>query len=179
MRDELAELRRRLGFTAIYVTHDQEEAFALSDRIILMRAGRIEQQGTTGEIHAAPLTRFVAGFLGMKNILAAEIAAVATGQVEARLATGIVLRARDAWPNGTAPATAGVGFRPVDVEMAMDGDGTEGVIKRALYLGDVAHYTIQSGPIEIIAHARPRDEFAEGGTVRWRVAPEHCLLLRE
>ncbi len=115
MRDDLAELRRRLGFTAIYVTHDQEEAFALSDRIIVMRAGRIEQQGTPSEIHAAPRTRFVAGFLGMRNILAAEIATVATGQVEARLAPGIVLRARDAWPNGTVPASAGIGFRPVDV----------------------------------------------------------------
>jgi len=57
MRAELADLRRRLGFTAIYVTHDQEEAFALSDRIIVMRAGRIEQHGTRSEIHAAPRSR--------------------------------------------------------------------------------------------------------------------------
>ncbi|HME27391.1 MAG TPA: ABC transporter ATP-binding protein [Acetobacteraceae bacterium] len=179
MRDDLAELRRRLGFTAIYVTHDQEEAFALSDRIIVMRAGRIEQQGTPSEIHAAPRTRFVAGFLGMKNILAADIAAVATGQVEARLAPDILLRARDPWPNGMVPASAGIGFRPVDVEVAPDGDGVEGVITRALYLGDVTHYTIRSGPIEITAHAGPRAEFAEGGRVRWRVPPERCLLLRE
>jgi iron(III) transport system ATP-binding protein len=57
MRTELRDLRRRLGFTAIYVTHDQEEAFALSDRIIVMRGGRIEQQGTPSEIHRAPCTR--------------------------------------------------------------------------------------------------------------------------
>ena len=179
MRDDLAELRRRLGFTAIYVTHDQEEAFALSDRIIVMRAGRIEQQGTPSEIHAAPRTRFVAGFLGMRNILAAEIATVATGQVEARLAPGIVLRARDAWPNGTVRASAGIGFRPVDVQVAADGDGIEGVVTRVLYLGDVAHYTIRSGPVEITAHASPRAGFPEGGRVRWRVPPECCLLLRE
>jgi ABC-type Fe3+/spermidine/putrescine transport system ATPase subunit len=179
MRDELAELRRRLGFTAIYVTHDQEEAFALSDRIIVMRAGRIEQQGTPSEIHGAPRTRFVASFLGMKNVLPAEIAPVATGQIEARLAPDIVLRARDAWPNGMVPQTGGIGFRPVDVEIAADGDGTEGVITRSLYLGDVAHYTIRSGPIEIIACDRPRPEFVEGAQVRWRVSPERCLLLRE
>ncbi len=179
MRAELADLRRRLGFTAIYVTHDQEEAFALSDRIIVMRSGRIEQQGTPSEIHEAPRTRFVASFLGMKNIITAEVAAVATGQVEARLAPDIVLRARDPWPNGTLPGSAGIGFRPADVQMAADGDGAEGVITRSLYLGDVAHYTIQSGPIEITAQDRPRTELVEGSKIRWRVSPEHCLLLRE
>ena len=179
MRADLADLRRRLGFTAIYVTHDQEEAFALSDRIIVMRAGRIEQQGTPNEVHEAPRTRFVASFLGMKNILTAEIASIAVGQVEARLAPAIVLRARDPWPNGTTPSSAGIGFRPVDVLVAAEGEGIEGVIVRSLYLGDVAHYTIRSGPIEITAHDRPRAELAEGRRIRWRVSPANCLLLRE
>jgi ABC-type Fe3+/spermidine/putrescine transport system ATPase subunit len=179
MRAELAELRRRLGFTAVYVTHDQEEAFALSDRIIVMRSGRIEQQGTPSEIHQAPRTRFVASFLGMKNIIPAELAVIATGEVAARLAPDIVLHARDPWANGVMPAVAGIGFRPMDVQIAPAGDGTEGVITRALYLGDVAHYTIQSGPIEITAYDRPRTELAEGSTVRWRVPPERCLVLRE
>jgi iron(III) transport system ATP-binding protein len=179
MRTELAELRRRLGFTAIYVTHDQEEAFALSDRIIVMRAGRIEQQGTPAEIHTAPRTRFVAGFLGMKNIISAQIAAVAAGQVEATLTPGIVLRARDPWPNGPMAASGAIGFRPVDVRLTQHGAGAEGVITRSLYLGDVAHYTIRSGPIEVTAHDRPRAELAEGRTVKWHVPPENCLLLRE
>jgi len=179
MRAELVDLRRRLGFTAIYVTHDQEEAFALSDRIIVMRGGRIEQQGTPAEIHEAPRTRFVASFLGMKNIIAAEIAAAGSGAVEAWLAPGIVLRSRDPWPNGALPASAGIGFRPFDVELSTEGDGTEGVITRSLYLGDVAHYTIKSGPIEITAYDRPRAELCEGGRVRWRVPPERCLVLRE
>jgi ABC-type Fe3+/spermidine/putrescine transport system ATPase subunit len=179
MRAELAELRRRLGFTAVYVTHDQEEAFALSDRIIVMRFGRIEQQGTPSEIHETPRTRFVASFLGMKNIIPAELAAVTTGQVAATLAPDIVLRARDPWTNGTTPASAGVGFRPMDVQIAPAGEGTEGVITRSLYLGDVAHYTIQSGPIEITAYDRPRADLAEGSRVRWHVPPERCLVLRE
>ncbi|HET7881518.1 MAG TPA: ABC transporter ATP-binding protein [Acetobacteraceae bacterium] len=179
MRADLADLRRRVGFTAVYVTHDQEEAFALSDRIIVMRAGRIEQQGTPTEIHAAPRTRFVAGFLGMKNIIPAEIAQVAAGLVEVRLAPDVVLRARDAWPNGVLPASGAVGFRPMDVAVTLDGDGTDGVITHSLYLGDVAHYTIRSGQLEITAHDRPRAELSEGSRVRWRVAPEKCLLLRE
>lgn len=63
--------------------------------------------------------------------------------------------------------------------MTAGGQGIEGVITRSLYLGDVAHYTIRSGSIEITAHTRPRAEFTEGGTVRWSVSPERCLLLRE
>ena len=108
MRTELSDLRRRLGFTAIYVTHDQEEAFALSDRVIVMRGGRIEQEGTPSEIHRAPRTRFVAGFLGMKNILGAEISPLSGTPelVEARLGAEIVLRARDPWRDGAAPGAA-------------------------------------------------------------------------
>jgi iron(III) transport system ATP-binding protein len=185
MRAELSDLRRRLGFTAIYVTHDQEEAFALSDRIIVMRGGRIEQQGTPSEIHRAPRTRFVASFLGMKNIIEAEIAPVSGGPdaVEARLSAEIVLRAQDPWRNGAASGAVAIGFRPNDVQVETGapaaGRGIAGIVTRSLFLGDVAHYTIRSGALEICAHDRPRAELAEGQAVRWRVAPESCLVLRD
>ena len=130
MRAELAELRRRLGFTAIYVTHDQEEAFALSDRIIVMRGGRIEQQGTPAEIHAAPRTRFVAGFLGMRNIIAAEIAdgAAPGGSPPCR-------RQRAARPRSVAGPdaanAAGIALPARSTcELARDGDGCAGTITR-------------------------------------------------
>ena len=182
MRAELGELQRRLGFTAIYVTHDQEEAFALSDRIIVMRAGRIEQEGTPVEIHGAPRTRFVASFLGMTNILDADIRPLAGAHdmAEARLAGNVVLRARDPWSNGSAASAGAVGFRPVDVRLATAArDGTAGIVTRSLFLGDIAEYHIRSGPIEICAQDRPRAELAEGTEVSWRVEPEHCLVLRE
>jgi iron(III) transport system ATP-binding protein len=181
MRAELNELRRRIGFTSIYVTHDQEEAFALSDRIIVMRGGRVEQEGTPAELHRVPRTRFVAGFLGMTNILQAEIAAAGSDAAEARLAGGMTLRARDPWRNGAAEAEGAIGFRPIDVRLsdAADGTGIPGTVARTLYLGDIVQYAIRSGPIEICAQDRPRDEIAEGRAVRWHVAPEHCLILRE
>jgi iron(III) transport system ATP-binding protein len=185
MRTELGDLRRRLGFTAIYVTHDQEEAFALSDRIIVMRGGRIEQQGTPSEIHSAPCTRFVAGFLGMKNILDAEVSPLASrpGMVEGRVAPGIVLRARDPWRNGAASSGAAIGFRPVDVSVATDSagqaEGVPGIVARSVFLGDAAQYYIRSGPIEICAHDHPRTDLAEGQEVWWKVASENCLVLRE
>jgi iron(III) transport system ATP-binding protein len=184
MRAELSELRRRLGFTAVYVTHDQEEAFALSDRIIVMRGGHIEQQGTPSEIHRAPRTRFVAAFLGMKNILDAEIAPVtgAADTVEARLAADLVLPALDPWRDGAVPRAAAIGFRPVDVRLEAGGaapaGAIAGILTRVLFLGDVAHYTVRSGAIEICAHDRPRAELVEGQAVWWQVAPECCVLLR-
>ena len=67
MRSELKDLQRRLGITFLFVTHDQEEALTLSDRIAVMRAGRIEQVGTPEEVYLGPANRFVAGFLGAVN----------------------------------------------------------------------------------------------------------------
>ena len=179
MRAELNELRRRLGFTSIYVTHDQEEAFALSDRIIIMRDGRIEQQGTPLEIHATPRTRFVAGFLGVKNIFDAEVASNGSGSAEARLGPGIVLKGRSTGVSMSGkPAIC---FRPIDVRLdaAATPGAIAGVISRSLFLGDLVHYYVRSGDLEICAYDRPRPELAEGQPVHWRVAPEHCLILPE
>jgi iron(III) transport system ATP-binding protein len=72
MRAEIRALQQRLGITAIYVTHDQEEAMAISDRIVVMNAGRIEQMGTPIELYRRPRTEFVARFMGSPNIFAAD-----------------------------------------------------------------------------------------------------------
>jgi ABC-type Fe3+/spermidine/putrescine transport system ATPase subunit len=183
MRGELADLRRRLGFTAIYVTHDQEEAFALSDRIMVMRAGRIEQQGTPAEIHAAPRTRFVAAFLGVRNIFEADIVGgPGDTMVEARLYDGTVLRARDPWGAGRN-GRAAVAFRPSSVNLeplpATGRPERAGTVARTLFAGDMAQIFVSSGPLEICAYARPRPEFTEGCAVAWHVAPDDCLILRE
>ena len=73
LRDDLRALQRKLGITAIFVTHDQEEALALSDRVVVMNKGRVEQIGTPSEIYSAPATRFVAGFVGAMNVLECTI----------------------------------------------------------------------------------------------------------
>jgi len=178
MRSELADLRRRLGFTAIYVTHDQEEAFSLSDSILVMRAGRIEQQGRPADIQNAPRTRFVASFLGMRNIFEAEITPVTDGMVEARLADGTVLRARDPWGDGRR-GKAAVAFHPGNVDVRRRDTGTAGTVTRLLFGGVTAQVFVSSGPLEICAVTRPRTELAEGSAVSWHVAPEDCLVLRE
>jgi iron(III) transport system ATP-binding protein len=178
MRTELAELRRRLGFTAVYVTHDQEEAFALSDRIIVMRAGQIEQDETPEELYASPRTQFVARFLGMRNVIPGEAVPVSRG-AELRMPDGAVLRGRAPWPRDDASASPAICFRPLDVALSCDaspGQGSAGVVVQRLFLGDLIQITLRCNGYDIIACDRPRDDLSEGARMHWRVPPERCVM---
>jgi putative spermidine/putrescine transport system ATP-binding protein len=98
LRDEIRNLQRALGITTIFVTHDQEEALSMSDRIVVMSEGRVEQLGTPFEIYNSPRTRFVASFVGTLNLLAGRIVDGPQGMVTVK---GQALRAR---AGVTAPA---------------------------------------------------------------------------
>ncbi len=106
MRIELRELQHRLGVTSLYVTHDLEEALAMSDRIVVMRAGRIEQIGGPGEIYNYPRTAFVADFVGSANLIAGRLRPDLSGDglVALQTASGHV----DPWrrPGAARPARA-------------------------------------------------------------------------
>ena len=113
MQIELKRIQSEIGITFIFVTHDQEEAMTMSDRIAVMRAGRIEQLGTPEELYERPATEFVAGFLGVSNLLDAEVAARGERFADLRLADGTMLRApsaalerRDEGPPRRAPREA-------------------------------------------------------------------------
>ncbi|MDR3373189.1 MAG: ABC transporter ATP-binding protein [Ancalomicrobiaceae bacterium] len=93
MQIELKDLQRRLGLTFVHVTHDQEEAFALSDHLIVMNAGRIEQQGTPEEIYRRPATTFVADFIGGANLFPGQILATSDGAATIATAFGPVTAA--------------------------------------------------------------------------------------
>ena len=81
LREDIRALQRELGITSIFVTHDQEEALSISDRIVVMNEGRVEQIGTPSEIYNFPRTRFVASFVGTLNILAGHVVDPATGKM--------------------------------------------------------------------------------------------------
>ena len=108
MQLELKRIQTEVGITFIYVTHDQEEAMTMSDRIAVMRAGRIEQLGTPEELYERPTTAFVAGFLGVSNLLDGEVAGRDGSLVTVRLPDGTVLRAP---ADGTAHVRPGPGGR--------------------------------------------------------------------
>ena len=170
MRAEFKALQRRLGLTAIYVTHDQEEALVLSDRVLVMRDGAIEQAGTPAEIHDTPRSRFVAEFVGVRNILPCEVAEAA-----ALLPGGLRLPVREAAPDGPAA----VCFRPISVQLfphAAPGTHPATVVA-ATYLGDFMQYELRCGELAICARGLPRPDFAEGAPVFWSVPADACFLV--
>jgi ABC-type Fe3+/spermidine/putrescine transport system ATPase subunit len=108
--DELNAILRRLQQTAIYVTHDQEEAFALADRVLILNEGAVAQAGTPAQVYAAPASRFVAEFMGLKNVLPGVVQREA-GRLAALTAVGLMPLADQSLPSGAA----------VDVVLRPDG----------------------------------------------------------
>ena len=147
MQVEVKNLQERLGTTFVFVTHDQEEALIMSDRIALMNEGRIEQLDRTEALYERPRTRFAADFLGVKNILEGTVLAVADGLAALRTRGGLELRAAagDGYREGAAVWVA------VRAERMRLGGGTEGdnalagTLDDEIYLGDRTEWRVKLG----------------------------------
>jgi ABC-type Fe3+/spermidine/putrescine transport system ATPase subunit len=179
MRSELQLLQARLGFTAIFVTHDQQEALSLSDRIVIMNRGLIEQAGTPQDIFQHPKTAFTARFLGYSNALDGRVAAVAEGgAIEIDLGEGLRLAAH--WRADTPPQTGDaciVAFRPSRVQVqaaGTAGSGLPGKVETAAFLGSRFDYAIKVGAVLLQAEGSIDRPVARGDAVAVRVPPEHC-----
>jgi iron(III) transport system ATP-binding protein len=147
MREEIRLLQQRLGITAIYVTHDQAEALAISDRIVVMDRGRIAQIGTPLELYHEPANRFVAEFIGEANFLPATIETAGEGWATLRLGPqSLRVKSRLASPG---PVT--VLARPETIRIHDQGEGLPGIIQKVSYLGSAADYTVETalGPVLI------------------------------
>ncbi|MFM8992381.1 MAG: ABC transporter ATP-binding protein, partial [Alphaproteobacteria bacterium] len=141
MRDELRALQRRLGITSLYVTHDQAEAMAISDRVVLMRAGAIEQDGPPAEVYARPRTAFAAEFMGSANILPARVVAADDGGIRVDI-DGIAARLA---PSGLALAPGDVVdcvVRPAHFRVGGAG-GREAEVRRTVFQGGHAAYAVE------------------------------------
>ena len=137
MRTVIKKLQRRLGITTIYVTHDQEEALAISDRIAVMKEGKIMQIGTPSEIYAKPASPFVAGFIGVSNFIECEISGKADNAL-VRFKDGVELRMRLARDyTGKAILSA----RPEQLIFAKEGMSGETLF--STFLGDFIEYEVQ------------------------------------
>jgi iron(III) transport system ATP-binding protein len=138
MRFEIKDLQRRFGFTILYVTHDQTEAMALSDRVLVMRAGVAQQVGTPEEVYAAPASRFVFGFVGLSSFLEAGVDAGEVRVGAQRLTASLA----PAPPPVVAAAGTGVlATRPNEVEFVAEG-GLRGVVRRRALLGELVDYQL-------------------------------------
>ena len=139
MRAELKALQRETGITFVFVTHDQEEALTMSDRIAVMSEGRVQQIGTPQEVYEHPVNRFVAEFVGETNVLDVVVGAAEAGSVRCTLAGGAEIVAEA--PAGPAAAGSGhVSIRPERLSLVAEGAGTvAGTVERVVYLGtDIA-----------------------------------------
>ena len=154
MQLELRQLNRQLGLTFIYVTHDQEEALTMSDRIALMRNGRIEQLSSPATMYDRPLTRYVADFIGESNLLRATVRSVAGSEVVLGVGAATI-RATTAgsWSPG---AEAWLAVRPEYLRAAAPGEGPnrlEGVARETVFTGSVTRqYVTLADGASVVFH---------------------------
>jgi iron(III) transport system ATP-binding protein len=141
-REQIRRIQQDLGITSLYVTHDQAEAMSISDSIAVMSEGRLQQLGNAEEIYAQPANRFVAGFIGEADLVAAEVVAVAPGSLRIRiLGTEIdVLQSGDAFAIGD-PVEVVVRPEAVDLVDPADGDVTA-IVGFSHYTGSIVLYSL-------------------------------------
>ncbi len=188
---ELKRIQREVGITFIYVTHDQEEALTMSDRIAVMNEGRIEQCDAPVAVYEKPATTFVAGFIGVSNLMPAVVEHVNGTRARVRLDAGIEIEAEN---NGlqTGDRCHAV-VRPEKLRIdARDGtppDGwprVDGVVESSVYLGTSTQIVVRLAgdvPMTVLvpnSDERERNRLPGGGAdVRLSWAPEHIHLVRE
>jgi spermidine/putrescine transport system ATP-binding protein len=182
MQVELKGIQREVGITFLYVTHDQEEALAMSDRIAVMDAGEVRQCGTPEEVYEHPAEPFVAGFIGISNLLPGT---VENGGV--KLASGS--RCAASVPADCAEGAAvHLSIRPEKVWLDELEDGmvsVDGTIVERVYVGTTTQVIVELGPgVRLVAleqntaRARSDDRWEIGERVRLGWQPEHALVLR-
>jgi iron(III) transport system ATP-binding protein len=171
MRAELRRLQRKLGLTAIYVTHDQEEANAVADRIAVLHEGRTQQVGTPVELYDQPANRFVATFLGTANLMEGHI--VPDGSFVAALGTLVGV--------GGPPGAACISVRPQDIDIELPESGLAAIVEEHEFLGAVSRYRLRMGDQQIVAdvaHRRGAAIHPIGTRVGLRIDPRQVAVLR-
>jgi len=183
MRVELKRIQREVGITSVYVTHDQAEALVLSDTIVVMSKGRIEQQGGPRDIYARPANRYVSSFIGIANLLEGRVArATGPGRGEIEVDRGgdrvrLACRLGEGVEVG-APAVLSV--RPESVRALREPDGEprlEGEVLQSIFLGNCLDCRVRWGDFEWKVLAHPRERLRPGERVYLRPDPEHSLAV--
>jgi spermidine/putrescine transport system ATP-binding protein len=188
MQLELKRIQREVGITFIYVTHDQEEAMTMSDRLAVMRHGKIEQLGHPEDVYESPATEFVAGFLGASNLLEGELKDHQDGRATVQLSAGTVVSVASDRVPPDAVGRVKVGVRPEKITIHRNGAGipsdvnaVSGLLRMATYIG-VSHQYEVEGPggsvITVYAQNLGSDVPGSPGervVLTWR--PEHTFAV--
>ena len=192
MQVELKRIQQEVGITFIYVTHDQEEAMTMSDRIAVMHKGKYEQLGDPEALYERPRTKFVAGFLGVSNLLPATRDGSDNGYAGFRLADGSAVRVPVALVEGRGKAVA-IGVRPEKfrmIETTKDVPGglnkAPGVVTHASYLGVSTQYivTLADGHRvtvfeQNVERATKSELWNAGEQVVLAWSPDHCFVVED
>ncbi|KWX24000.1 ABC transporter ATP-binding protein [Mycolicibacterium wolinskyi] len=187
LRGELRSFQQDFGVTTIYVTHDQAEALSMSDTIVVMNRGRIEQIGSPGEIYDSPASRFVADFVGSANLISGVVDTTACSGdrvVDVKTTVGVLRSERFTAP--PTPPTAGqeisVCVRPENIRISTTGPDAEdsnqflATVTSIEYLGDRKELQVTAGDLTLRTHGdahldvRPGDEVTVALDPRWTVA---------
>ena len=144
LRKEIRSIQRQLGITTVYVTHDQEEALSLSDRVVVMSEGRIEQIGSPAAIYNFPATPFVASFVGTLNLLAVNVVDAADGRVSVE---GQEVRAAKPITEARNGATVTLALRPESIELGEGGGSNHlrGTVEDVSFLGSIVRTRVRLG----------------------------------
>jgi putative spermidine/putrescine transport system ATP-binding protein len=178
LRKEIRSIQRQLGITTVYVTHDQEEALSLSDRVVVMSEGRIEQIGAPPDIYNFPATPFVASFVGTLNLLAARIVDGPTGRVSV---DGQEIRASKPADSGAGRVT--VALRPEAIELGEGGGSNRlvGEVEDVSFLGSIVRTRVRLGEGATVSLDTFNDPGLAaatiGDTVTVSFPPEAALVL--
>ena len=190
MQVELKRIQQEVGITFIYVTHDQEEAMTMSDRIAVMNHGRYEQLGDPESLYERPSTRFVAGFLGVSNLLEGALDGTADGYAVVRLADDTRLRVPRDLSGGQARLEVGVRpekirIRDLHEPVPAGHNSLSGTIRDASYLGVSTSYVVEAGHgaqltiyEQNVERATRAELWEPGEDVRLTWSPDHTFAVR-
>jgi iron(III) transport system ATP-binding protein len=187
MRFEIRQLQQRIGVSALYVTHDQTEAMVLSDRVIVMNQGRIEQVGHPLEIYRKPVSAFVASFFGEVNFIEGKIASFEGPEdlvpVEVRVHGKTQVLFASPQPGMNAGDRVYVCIRPQDLDVvpeSVDAGGApamRGKISRIVYMGSHVEYCIDAGEVQLNCHCTHDLGAGIGASVNVLLKPTRCICV--
>ena len=182
MRVELKDLQRRTGITFVYVTHDQAEAMALSDRIAVMSGGLLQQFASPRAIYERPANRFVADFMGAANLLAGVVERAPPGPgAPGAVDIGSALQIEALLPAGTTQGSAvTIMIRPEDVAIARTApkngrNVVPGMIAGSSFLGSLVDYSVETAGVVLRVQVPRGATFERGERVYLSIRPEQCI----
>jgi ABC-type Fe3+/spermidine/putrescine transport system ATPase subunit len=179
MRDEIRNIQREIGITTLFVTHDQVEALTMSDRVVVLNKGKIEQVGTPEEVYEQPASRFVAEFIGRANFLPAKVEFTAGGQSGLTLSQGSTISIPRQLPPGKR-VTLMIRPHRIRTGMSDESDVVRGRVTNVVYLGDLIQYEVSVGDAQLLVELSSTNthtsRLAVGDEAFLRISPDDVLV---